>query len=246
MVIKKTTGTIKGGGNIQVFLEAIVKDNSPKKKGHIKSKMKFQIDNGNMLAITKMRKHDTLMAGNALLQLNTHGTFQTFSDILSKLNGTWNVNIQNGYIQNNKPEPFTPTEKNKVFNPSIVNQPQEKIANGSKTYFNNLLSSGNIVNGIISAPKFVISSSTLSVIGNGTVNIVNRQINAKAKATYHGISEIPITVTGTLDNPTTTIHFLNAVAGTLGNIGSGFLGILGNILSAPIQLFTYEKPTSTP
>ena len=245
LTMEKTQGEIKGGGNIQAFLEGKVTKNTPLRDGDLQSQFKFQMTNANMLAITQMRKHETLMAGNALVQMTGNGIFQTTADILRKLNGTWNVNIQNGYIQSVKPN--TPPKNHQNIPHSVgMASVQTGPSIGSKTRFNNLLASGTIANGILSNPKFVISSPSLSVVGHGTVDLPSREINASALATYRGVSEIPITITGTLDDPVTSVKVLNAIAGTLGNIGSGFFGVLGTILSAPVHLFTQEKTISTP
>jgi len=246
LIIEKTTGKIKGGGDIQAFLEATVTENLPKKRGNIQTQFKFQANNANMLAITTMRQHDTLMAGNALLQLDGNGTFQTSADILRKLNGTWNINIQNGYIQNVKLKTSVARKENLASHTPIVPSSQAKIKRGSKTHFNSLLASGTIKNGIVSNPSFLISSPTLSITGSGTLDLPSKEIKANAIATYRGVSKIPITITGNIDNPVSNVKVLGAVTGTLGEISSGLFETLGNILSTPIYLFKQEKPLAEP
>ncbi|MBQ9105570.1 MAG: hypothetical protein IJY48_05510, partial [Mailhella sp.] len=56
--------------------------------------------------------------------------------------------------------------------------------------------------------------------------------------TVAGIPEMPITLSGNLYSPETNYQLLGAVAGTVGNLGSTLIDIVGSVLTAPLKILT--------
>ncbi len=227
MILEKTNAKIKGGGILRTFLEAIIQKDLPNKKGHIKSQFKFQVENAKMEAISNMRKHETILGGTGLIQIFGNGLFQTTDDILRKLNGTWIINIQNGFFQ-------------------TIDKENPKNNKDNKTNFYKLSASGTIKNGTLHNPDFLVKGEGLSIVGHGLVDLPSERIEAEAVATFIGIPEIPIKISGTLDYPVTDVKVLNAVTSTIGNITIGFFSTIKNILASPIYILNPKKTIKIP
>ena len=69
------------------------------------------------------------------------------------------------------------------------------------------------------------------------VNLAAESIDARATVTLAGIPEMPLTITGNLFKPKVTYKLIGAVTGTVSNIGSTFLDVVGGVLTAPFRLF---------
>ena len=96
--------------------------------------------------------------------------------------------------------------------------------------------------GIISCKDFLIEGTLLKVSGEGTVDLANEEIDAKASITVAGIPELPLTLKGDLFTPQTNYKLLGAVTGTVGNIGSTILDVVGTVLTAPLKFLMGNRP----
>lgn len=252
LTLEKTSARVKGGGRLQAFLEAKITPNSQAKKGNILSQFKFQLEKANMLAITTMRKHETLVAGGGLMQFIGHGVFETTADLLAKLNGKYNINVRDGYIEDTSPKsnenitqnslPIATAHENTTASSSRTSS---RNSSSSKTYFNGIVASGDIIDGILHNYNFMMSSKSMIVTGGGTINLVTEELDLQAKADV-GLSNVPIVVTGTISDPEIDLKMLNAFASTIGRVGTGIFSIFGSILRAPFDMITHEKVINTP
>ncbi len=241
MTLEKTGANIKEGGTLQAFLEAKLFAKSPTQDGYIQTKFKFQLKDANMLAISIMRGHEILLAGNGLIQLFGNGVYRDTSEILKKLNGTFKVDIKDGYIESPKAlEANKGTDLDSHKAPNRIKQ-NRSAKTYDKTLFSSITASGDIKDGVLHTPNFTLTGDGLSMKGVAYINLPTEEIKANATALVLGIPEIPIEIRGTIKEPVTNVKMLNAVTGTLGNITSGFFQTLGGILSSPIHILAPER-----
>ena len=92
-------------------------------------------------------------------------------------------------------------------------------------------------NGTATCRDFLVKGSPVTITGGGTANLAAETINAEATVTLAGIPEMPLSITGNLFSPKITYKLLGAVTGTVGNLGSGVIDLVGGVLSAPFKLF---------
>ena len=70
------------------------------------------------------------------------------------------------------------------------------------------------------------------------MDLPKESIDAKATITVAGIPEMPVTLSGSMYAPETNYQLLGAVAGTVGNLGSTLIDIVGSVLTAPLKILT--------
>ncbi len=220
-------------GFIQALLEGSVK--KEKRKYQMQTLFKLKGDTIDMLSITKMRKQKTLMSGIGNIAIQGNALISKNSDIFKTMNAEWNMQFINGYFQSEKAHNAMLEEQSETPEPpsNANNVPQYT----GKTSFSNLSASGTITNGVARTNNLVLQGTGLFIHGGGQIDLVSEKIDAFAKATYLGIPEIPVIITGTITKPEYEVKVLNAVSHTIGNIGTGIVDIFSSVLTAPFKLF---------
>ena len=165
--------------------------------------------------------------GNALISKN--------SDIFKTMNAEWNMQFINGYFQSEKAHNAMLEEQSET--PETLSNANNVPQYTGKTSFSNLSASGTITNGVAKTNNLVLQGTGLFIHGGGQIDLVSEKIDAFAKATYLGIPEIPVIITGTITKPEYEVKVLNAVSHTIGNIGTGIVDIFSGVLTAPFKLF---------
>lgn len=216
-------------GIIQALLEGSVTKHN--QKYQMKTLFKLKAENIDMLAITKMRKQKTLMAGTGNIGIQGSALISKSSDIFKSMNADWNMNFFNGYFQSEK-DHYSQNGLNASGGQS-VNSAQYT----GKTHYNTLSASGTIKNGIAETHNILFHGKGVDILAGGTVNLVTEAINAYARANYLGFSDIPIVITGTIENPKYEVKVLNAVSRSIGNIGAGIFDIFSNVITQPFKIF---------
>ena len=217
-------------GFAQALLEGLVRKHDTFYQMQTQFKMKGT--NLDMLSITKMRKQDTLMSGTGDIAIQGNALVSKTSDIFKTMNADWSMQFNNGYFQSFKDHAAMLEEQEK-----ILKSPQDISPEYTgKTNYTALLASGTIKNGIAQTKNITLKGTGLSVIGEGEINLVTEKINAFVRATYLGIPEIPITITGSIDDPKYEVKVITAVSKTIGNIGTGIFRVFSGLISQPFKL----------
>lgn len=242
------TGVFPGGGNLVGTLHSEVRPGRrdaagrAQDNGHIDARAQLRLTGVNMLSLTESRGQDTLVAGTGNGQLDLQAVLHTWGDIPSRLNGNWSIAVRDGYLTSAKAASGagsqTPTPPGGGFGLSESGSPSGMTSPASgRTPFSSITATGNIAGGIIHTGNFSLKGSMLSVTGGGSINLNTQTISAKATATLLGVPEIPVEISGPLNNPRTSYKIVGAVAGTIGNLGGTVLDIVGGVLTAPFRLF---------
>ncbi len=214
------------------FVQALL-EGSVKKLEHVyqmQTQFKMKGTSLDMLSITKMRKQDTLMSGTGDIAIQGTAMVSKTSDIFKTMNADWSMQFNNGCFQSLKDHA------------AMLEETKEKQTKNSspeytgKTNYTALLASGTITNGIARTKNITLKGTGLSVVGEGEINLVTDTINAFVHATYLGIPEIPITITGSIDDPKYEVKVMTAVSKTIGNIGIGILRVFSSVISQPFRL----------
>ncbi len=234
LVIGDITASLPGSGKLRGALHGKIEGRA----SELDTRFQLLLNDVDALALSSARKQETLIAGTGTLQLKLLTKMTRWSDALDKLNGTWGFSIKNGYFGQ------AVTEKSSAqttASPSDSRLSPETDAQGTRTFFDVLSASGTINQGIAESKNFLLKGPALTVQGTGTLNLTTHLISADAKATLLGVPEIPIQIRGKVEQPETSYQIIGAVTGTLGNIGSSTLELVGNVLTAPFRLFTGKK-----
>ncbi len=170
----------------------------------------------NMLTLSRDRGQKTLISGTGSAEADLHSRQKNWQDWKNALNGKFSFLVKDG---------------------AIISPPQEARGKSSETEFRTMSMSAGVVNGVATCRDFLIRSSLTTVTASGTVNLARESIDARATVTLAGIPEMPLTITGNLFKPKVTYKLIGAVTGTVSNIGSTFLDVVGGVLTAPFRLF---------
>lgn len=220
-------------GYLQALLEGTVQMQDNIRKMQTQFKLKgTALD---MLAITKMRQLDTLMSGSGNIAIQGTAHVSKTSDIFKTMNAEWSMQFNNGYFQSSK-DHIAMLEK-EISPSKKFKEDDISPAYTGKTNYSALSANGTIKNGLAETKNIFLVGTGLSVQGEGTINLVTDSINALVHATYLGIPEIPITISGSISDPKYEVKVINAVSRTIGNIGTGIFKIFSNIISQPFKLF---------
>lgn len=176
---------------------------------------RYEASKINLLAITKARKQESLIAGTGYATLNARGLVQTSADIPKAFNGQWKWAAENGYFVESKKE-------------------QDRDARRS---FTNFFASGVLDAGVLRNDNLHVSGPVLNAKGQGTVNLNTWTLDFRIDAALPGVPNIPIHFYGSLDKPESNVNALKAIGSALENLGRSAFGVIGDILSAPVKLF---------
>lgn len=175
--------------------------------------------NMNMLNFSRDRGQKTLVSGTGTLDADLHSQQTYWEDWKNKLNGKISFLVSNGAI----------------ITQSVSRSDAAKRE--SRTDFKTMSMNISLKNSRASCRDFLIKGSPITITGEGTADLATETINADATVTLAGIPEMPLSITGNLFSPKITYKLLGAVTGTVGNLGSGVIDLVGGILSAPFKLF---------
>lgn len=183
-------------------------------KDGLKVRLDLQAVNVDMLPLTSDLGLGTVLSGRASFNSYTEGLIKSDADIPAALNGTYGLEILNGYFQSRTP-------KGEI--------------KGSKTAFNFLRGSGQLLKGILYNSDFVMDSSSMRVTGKGNINFVTRQLDYTAQVNMRNIAEFPVRYYGSLNNPQRDIKAGKAIVDTLGQLGADVFGLVGDVISVPFK-----------
>lgn len=170
------------------------------------------------------------LSGNADFNLNYNTTGNNSSEFINNLFGDFNLSINNGQLNG-----INLSAALKVINEKITNKlspeeilksaasilgllgdgSQQVIGDNQFTPIVSLSATGDINNGIISNKDLLIKSPGILITGSGQINLAANKINYTIilHSTNNEEFEIPINITGSLDNPDYNIDptaFLNS------------------------------------
>lgn len=189
-------------------------------RAEVKNGLHLRLDlktaNVDMLPLTADLNLGTILAGRAMFNAYTEGTVKSDADIPATLDGTYGLEILNGYFQSR----------------TASGQPK-----GGKSGFNFLRGTGQLQKGILYNSDFVMDSSSMRVTGRGQINFVTRQLDYTALVNMRNIAEFPVHYYGSLSNPQRNIKAGKAIVDTLGNLGADVFGLVGDVISTPFKFF---------
>lgn len=220
------------------FIQALLEGSVQKQNNVYRMQTKFKLKGTNldMLSITKMRKQDTLMSGAGNIAIQGNALVSKTSDIFKTMNAEWSMQFNNGYFQSSKDHAVM--LENRESSQHFLSNNESSHGYTGKTNYTSLSASGTITNGIAQTKNISLIGTGLLVQGEGIINLVTEKINAFVHATYLGIPEIPIYITGSISDPKYEVKVMTAVSKTIGNIGAGVLNIFSNLIVQPFKLFT--------
>ena len=179
----------------------------------------------NMLKLCQQRGQKTLISGTGTADFDLHARQRYWDDWKHTLGGAFAFMVKNGAI-------ISPPS------PEVL---EKGITESSTTNFHTMAMSATVRDGIISCNDFRILDTMLDVHGSGNVDLGNDSIDAHATITLAGIPEMPVEIKGKLFAPETNYKLLGAVTGTVGNIGSTLIDIVGSVITAPFKLLTGKR-----
>lgn len=167
--------------------------------------------NIDMLKLSKKRQQEYLISGFGTLDINIKSIAKSSIDFLKHLHGTWRISIQNGYFK--------------------------RKTGTTQHYFSNIGATGSIVNGIITNKDFAVIGPRIAIKGSGKINLPQWTLNYLLTVDMDEFPRaIPISYTGSIDNPKRTINTASLILGTIGSFGSDTIGLIQDIFSAPLKL----------
>lgn len=189
-------------------------------RAEVKNGLQIRFDaqafNVDMLPLTMDQNFGTVLAGRAVLNAYTEGTLRSAADIPVNLNGTYGLEVVNGYFQS---------------------RTAQGDVKGGKTAFNFVRGTGQMQKGILKNNDFVMDGSNMRVTGKGQIDFVTRQLDYTALVKIRNITEFPVHYYGSLSNPQRDIKAGKAIVETLGQLGTDAFGLVGDVLSVPFKLF---------
>ena len=173
----------------------------------------------NMMNFSHDRGQKTLIGGTGTFDASLRSRQKHWEDWKHALSGKLSLFVSNGAI-------VTPESGH-----------GDRTRKESRTDFKTMSMTISPSGGVASCRDFLIKGSPITITGGGTASLAMETIDAEATVTLAGIPEMPLSITGNLFSPKITYKLLGAVTGTVGNLGSGVIDLVGGVLSAPFKLF---------
>ncbi len=204
-----------GGGQTEGSFQAAI--TTDKKAADLS--LSTRCRNMNMLNFSIDRGQKTRISGTGTFDASLNSRQKTWDDWKHALNGKLALKVADG---------------------AIITQPRETASlsrKESRTEFKTMSMTFTLAKGVATCRDFLVKGSPVTIVGEGTADLATESINAEATVTLAGIPEMPVSITGNMFSPKITYKLLGAVTGTVGNIGSGVIDLVGGVLSAPFKLF---------
>lgn len=240
------TGSFPGGGTLNGTVHGDAR--AGQGSDQLGLRLQLRLNEVDMLPLTKSRNQDTLLAGIGTAQCDVQAAVRTWDDIPGRLDGNLSFEVHDGYLINAQTaaseEAREKEARDKRHSPDfgLNGTPAEEVQ-PNRTPFQILSASASITNGVLKSSDFRLESPGLSVTGDGSLNLNNKSIDARATAQLLGIPEVPVEISGSLDNPETSYKVAGALVGTIGNIGGAVVNIVSGVLTAPFRLLMGKKNT---
>ena len=168
----------------------------------------------NMASLSEAMGLATTLGGRASSTVNLHGTLRSGDDIPRALSGNWNFDIQQGF-----------------FRPADGQNGQSR-----PTTFQRLSASGVLERGVISNDDLQLSGDRITVTGRGEINLVTWTLDYRMVVSSPGLRNIPVTLSGRLDEPERSISAMGVVLGAIGGLGANVMNLVQGVIFSPFRL----------
>ena len=181
----------------------------------LNSRLSFTAQGFDMLAATRDRKLSSDVAGTGDVQMTASGLFRSGRDIPAKADGTWRFSLSNGY-QQTRDGKGSPT--------------------GRKTRFSHLSASGSMDKGVLRSSDILLRGEDMTISGSGWADLDKETLGGNLVVKMPRLPDIPVKLSGTLDEPHTSVQAGKALAGGLEKLGFGLLDAVGGVLDSTMKL----------
>lgn len=233
------TGGFPGGGTLSGTVHGDAGSGSGGKADQLALRLQLRLNNVDMLPLSKARGQGTLLAGTGNAQCDVQTTLRTWSDIPARLDGNLSFAVNDGYLMSAEAAAEQERHERPSSDFGMNGGPDPTLAN--RTPFRILAASASLTGGVLKSGDFRMESPLLAVRGGGSVDLNTRTIAARATAELMGVPEIPVEISGSLDNPRSSYNIAQALTGTIGNIGGTVVDIVSGVLTAPFRLIMGKK-----
>lgn len=157
-----------------------------------------------------------VLTGRASINLDASARLSDSAQFPSAMNGSWSVQIDNAKWQS----------KNR--NGELKGKP---------TTFSSIQGAGKIEKGIVRSSSITMRGPGLSVTGKGSLNLDNKKLDCKLDVSMKGLPDFPLTVSGTMDKPKTSIGAGKLVINAIGEIAGGIGDAIGGVANTVWKIF---------
>ncbi len=168
-----------------------------------------------MLRLTEEQGLKTVMAGRGALHTRVRGVLRSAADTPAALDGSWTFSVREGFLQ-------ARTAKGRLT--------------GDRTIFAVTRASGTLEKGVLRSGDIFMEGSNLRVVGSGWINLVAKTLDVTLRVNVYKIPEFPLRFYGSLAAPQSSVQAGRAIVDTLGNLGSGMLDAVGNVLGGALRI----------
>lgn len=179
----------------------------------INAKFSLDFKGANLGPMTKDLYTDERATGRINVSLQAGGSPDRASEILTAFSGNWAFDVGPGYFRGKRDQ-------------STSKEP-------SKTEFSAIKSSGRLYSGRLETDNFTLSApGSTDTLGRGYVDIARDTIDMDFEVRMLGI-DVPVKLSGPLDDPATTVKSGKLIGNAVGGIGSGLFGLVVDVITLP-------------
>ena len=176
--------------------------------GGLLCRLRYTLENVNVLALSKERGQGQLLSGTGSLDADVGGLLRSVADIPAALTGTLGFALRNGELDAAHP--------------------------GAFSRFRSLGATGTLNKGILTTRDLHLDG-TLNVRGYGSINLLKWTLDYRLNVSGPGFPTLPVHYYGSLDKPQRAINAQGFLAKTFGSLGNGVLTILDRVVFAPLR-----------
>lgn len=196
------------GGPLRAALRATAEQNG------LRASVDASVRQCDLLAASRDRRLSSDIAGSGGAQATLSALIRSGADLPGRLEGSWQLSASNGYYQ-----------ARKNGHPS-----------GARTSYASFTASGVVEKGVVKSSNVLLRGPSLNLSGGGWINLDKETLRGDFTVTLPPLPSAPMTVSGTLENPRTSIHAGKALVNGLEKIGSGLLDAAGGLMDDALKL----------
>lgn len=169
----------------------------------------LEAENVHLLPLSLDRGMKVALDGRGSFKFQARGVLFSRADMPAALSGSWRLRLTEARLQRRNAEA----------------QPQ-----GSPTILGLAQASGSMVKGVLHSDNLLIDGRGVRAAGGGWVDLAAQTLDVNMHMNMPGLPEFPVRFYGSLEEPQRSVNAGKAIVNALGSLGSGVIGLLGDVL----------------
>ena len=180
------------------------------------TQVSLEASNIDLQALCADRGMKTVLGGRGYVWLRAQGAPRSSAQIPGAFDGAWRVHASEAFVQARN---------------------DKGALTGKRTVLGKVQASGVLQKGVLRSETLTLAGPDITASGGGWVNLNTDTLDVRLQVNMYRIPEFPVRFYGSLSAPQRSINAGKAIIDTLGNLGTGVLDVVGDVVGGALRLF---------